>query len=81
MLNELVLHQVSAVHTAKLCKALGLDVNKALLTFPSLGNIGPASLPITLSKSIEQGRVKSGDRVGLLGIGSGLNCAMSEIRW
>ena len=46
-----------------------------------LGNIGPASLPITLSKSVEAGRVNGGDRVGLLGIGSGLNCAMSELRW
>ena len=81
VLNELILHQVSAVHTTKLCEALGLDPAKALLTFPMLGNIGPASLPITLSKSVEAGRVNSGDRVGLLGIGSGLNCAMSELRW
>ncbi len=80
-LNELILHQVSAVHTTKLCQFLGLDPRKALLTFPMLGNIGPASLPITLSKALEAGRISSGDRVGLLGIGSGLNCAMSEIRW
>ena len=60
VLDELVLHQVSAVHTAKLCQTLGLDDKKALLTFPTLGNIGPASLPITLSKAIEAGRVNSG---------------------
>ena len=81
VLDELVLHQVSAVHTAKMCEAVGLDAKKALLTFPTLGNIGPASLPITLSKSVEAGRIQSGTRIGLLGIGSGLNCAMSEVRW
>ena len=80
-LDELILHQVSAVHTAKLCQFLGLDHKKALLTFPMLGNIGPASLPITLSKAIEANRISFGQRVGLLGIGSGLNCAMSELKW
>lgn len=80
-LDELVLHQVSAVHTGKLCEALGLDVGNALLTFPELGNIGPASVPITLSKAVEAGRITRGSRVGLLGIGSGLNCSMAELVW
>ena len=53
-LDELILHQVSAVHTRKLCDALGLDSNKALLTFPEFGNIGPASVPFTLAKAVEQ---------------------------
>ena len=80
-LDELILHQVSAVHTAKLCETLGLNAKKALLTFPEFGNIGPASLPITLSKTVELGRVNPGARIGLLGIGSGLNCAMAELVW
>ncbi len=80
-LDEIVLHQVSAVHTAKLCHSLGLDPKKALLTFPEYGNIGPASVPFTLSKAVEAGRVVKGSRIGLLGIGSGLNCSMSELRW
>jgi 3-oxoacyl-[acyl-carrier-protein] synthase-3 len=40
-LDELVLHQVSQAHTASLIQALGLDANKALLTFPEFGNVGP----------------------------------------
>ncbi len=80
-LDHLVLHQVSAVHTRKLCLALGLDPEKALLTFPELGNVGPASVPITLSKLADSGAISAGQRVGLLGIGSGLNCAMAEIVW
>jgi len=27
------------------------------------------------------GRLKKGDRVALLGIGSGLNCSMAEVVW
>ena len=80
-LDHLVLHQVSAVHTRKLCLGLGLDPEKALLTFPELGNVGPAAVPITLSKLADSGAITRGQRVGLLGIGSGLNCAMAEIVW
>ena len=80
-LDELILHQVSQVHTASLIQALGLDHKKALLTFPEFGNVGPASVPITLRKAIEKGRVKEGTRCALMGIGSGLNCSMAEIVW
>ncbi len=80
-LAQFVLHQVSAVHTAKLIEVLGLDAAKVHAIYPEFGNIGPASLPITLAKAVEAGRVKAGDRVALMGIGSGLNCAMMEVVW
>ena len=80
-LDEIILHQVSQVHTASLIKALGLDPARALLTFPSLGNVGPASVPLTLRKAIELGRVKEGTRCALMGIGSGLNCTFAEVVW
>lgn len=81
VLDHLVLHQVSAVHTVKLCEMLGLDADKALLTFPELGNVGPASVPITLSKLAEAGTIAKGQRVALMGIGSGLNVSMMELVW
>ena len=49
--------------------------------FAEHGNIGPASVPIVLSKLKELGRLKKGDRIALLGIGSGLNCSMAEVVW
>ncbi|MDO5505199.1 MAG: 3-oxoacyl-ACP synthase III [Pseudoxanthomonas suwonensis] len=80
-LDEFVIHQVSKVHTASLVKALGIDPKKVMTIFGEHGNIGPASVPIVLSKLREMGRLKKGDRVALLGIGSGLNCTMSEVEW
>ena len=77
----LVLHQVSAVHTTKLIQCLELDDTKVHRIFPEFGNIGPAAIPITLAKAVDAGRVKKGDRVALMGIGSGLNCAMMEVIW
>lgn len=79
--DEFILHQVSGTHTASLSKVLGLDPAKILTTYQEFGNIGPASVPIVLSKSAEAGRLKPGMRVALMGIGSGLNCSMAEICW
>jgi len=80
-LDQFILHQVSAVHTAKLIALLALDDKKVFKTFPEYGNVGPAAIPITLSKAFEKGRIDKGDRVALMGIGSGLNCAMMEVLW
>ncbi len=81
LLDELVLHQVSKVHTETLAGVLGLDVDKILAIYPEYGNVGPASVPIALARSAEQGRLRPGARVALMGIGSGLNCAMAEVIW
>ena len=62
-------------------QAFGIDPKKVLTIFGEHGNIGPASVPIVLSKLRELGRLKKGDRVALLGIGSGLNCSMAEVVW
>lgn len=80
-LDQVVIHQVSKVHTEALVKLLGLDINKVHAIYPEMGNIGPASVPIVLAKAAELGRLNKGDRVALLGIGSGLNCSMAEITW
>ncbi|MHC9083651.1 3-oxoacyl-ACP synthase III [Luteimonas sp. RIT-PG2_3] len=80
-LDEFVIHQVSKVHTAAFTKAMGIDPKKVMTIFGEHGNIGPASVPIVLSKLREMGRLKKGDRVALLGIGSGLNCSMAEVVW
>ena len=80
-LDQFVIHQVSKVHTAAFTKAIGIDPKKVLTIFGEHGNIGPASVPIVLSKLREAGRLKKGDRVALLGIGSGLNCSMAEVVW
>jgi 3-oxoacyl-[acyl-carrier-protein] synthase-3 len=80
-LDQFVIHQVSKVHTESLVKLLGLDPEKVHAIYPEMGNIGPASVPIVLAKAVELGKIKTGDRVALLGIGSGLNCSMAEVVW
>ena len=77
--DRYVMHQVSAVHTTKLCELLGIDLEKVAQTFPLFGNMGPAAVPYTLSTIASD--IAEGERVLLTGIGSGLNCAGAELLW
>jgi len=76
-----VLHQVSKPHTEKLSEMLGLDPTKIYRLYPEYGNIGPAGVPIVLSKLEAEGHLATGQRIALMGIGSGLNCTMAEVVW
>ncbi len=78
-MDRYIIHQISQVHTTALCRTLGIDEARVPLTFPLYGNIGPASVPYTLAKEVQD--LKAGDRVLLMGIGSGLNASCTEIRW
>ena len=66
---------------ATLAKKLDLDLERAFLTYPELGNIGPAAVPMTLQMAVDAGRVRAGDRLALMGIGAGLSCMMMEVVW
>lgn len=79
--DEYCIHQVSQRHAAQLADNLEIDLEKALLIVDRFGNIGPASVPIVLSKAVDLGRIQKDDRVVLAGIGSGLNCTVGEIIW
>jgi acyl-CoA:acyl-CoA alkyltransferase len=74
-----IIHQVSQVHTDALCDRLGIDRARVPRTFPERGNIGPASVPFTLGAEVD--KLEDGDRVLLMGIGSGLNASCLEIVW
>ena len=78
-MDRYIVHQVSDVHTSAIVKATGMDKTKVPLTYPTLGNVGPASIPITLSQ--EAATLQPGNRVLLMGVGSGLNTAMMELVW
>lgn len=84
VLNELdavVVHQISKVHTEKMIKMFGLSEERVHRIFPEFGNIGPASVPMVLSMIAQEGKLNKGDRIALMGIGSGLNCSMAEVVW
>lgn len=74
-------HQVSQAHAQKLNDLIGIDWDRIYKLYPEYGNIGPAGIAIVLSKLEEEGRIQPGNRVAMMGIGSGLNCMMAEVVW
>lgn len=78
-MDKYITHQVSKIHTETIMEKAGIPKEKIPVTFPQLGNIGPAALPITLARDAKN--LSAGDRVLCLGVGSGINAAMLEIKW
>jgi len=74
-------HQVGKAHRRALLSHLEIEVEKNFSTFEYLGNIGSASLPVTMAIGIDQGRLQSGQKAAMLGIGSGIVCSMFGVEW
>lgn len=74
--ERVVTHQVGAAHRKLLLQTLGVDPARDFPTVATLGNVGSVSLPITYDLADRAGFLPAGARVALLGIGSGLHCAM-----
>jgi 3-oxoacyl-[acyl-carrier-protein] synthase-3 len=79
--DKVFTHQVGRAHRKLLFERLQLDPTRDFPTVEYLGNTGAAALPTALSLGIEQLRLNTGDRVALLGIGSGLNALMLGLQW
>jgi len=74
-------HQVGRAHHRLMLEALALDPAIDFPTFDWLGNTGSVALPTSAALGVECGRLQRGDRVGLLGIGSGINVVMLAVEW
>lgn len=74
-------HQVGTAHRRRLLETLGLCAEADFSTVQWLGNTGSVALPVTLALGAERGHLSPGDRVGLLGIGSGINCLLLAVDW
>jgi 3-oxoacyl-[acyl-carrier-protein] synthase-3 len=79
--DKIICHQVGASHQQAILKSIGIPATRDFTTFRYLGNIGTVSLMVTAALAEERGFLAPGDKVGFLGIGSGLNCLMLGIDW
>ena len=74
-------HQVGKAHEKLLFERLGLNMEKNFMTFSLLGNTGSVALPTAAAIGIDSGFARPGERIALLGIGSGINVVMLGIDW
>jgi acyl-CoA:acyl-CoA alkyltransferase len=71
-----VCHQVGTAHRRRMLERLAMPESTDYCSFPDLGNTGSVALPTALGQGLQSGFLTSGHRIGLLGIGSGLNSVM-----
>ncbi len=67
-------HQVGKAHAKLTLETLGLDAARDFPTVAYMGNTGSAALPGALAIGLRERKMAKGDRLALLGIGSGLSC-------
>jgi 3-oxoacyl-[acyl-carrier-protein] synthase-3 len=72
-LQLIVPHQASGNGMELVRRKLGIDSSKYMDILAKHGNMIAASIPLALHMAIEQGRVKRGDRVMLLGTSAGMS--------
>lgn len=79
--DRVICHQVGSGHQDEILKALQVPKERDYTTYRFLGNMGTAALPVTAAIAAERGVLKASQRVGFLGIGSGLTCLMMGLEW
>ncbi|MDR2613228.1 MAG: 3-oxoacyl-ACP synthase III [Deltaproteobacteria bacterium] len=79
LFDPVVSHQVSETNTRRFAEALGLPWERVVRTYPLYGNMGAAAVPFAFDMACEEGRLVPGGRCAMMGIGSGLSCAMLEV--
>ncbi|WP_010534763.1 3-oxoacyl-ACP synthase III [Brachybacterium squillarum] len=78
-IEHVIPHQVSMVYTRNFSTITGVGMDRIPVTFPDWGNIAAEAVPMTLAN--HQQNIQRGERVLLLGVGSGLNTAFMEVEW
>ena len=79
--KHIICHQVGIAHRNLMFEKLVLDLKTDHTTFDQYGNTGSAALPLTLIKASENRDFQKGDKIALLGIGSGLHSIMLGVEW
>ncbi|MCO8124135.1 3-oxoacyl-ACP synthase III [Stieleria sp. TO1_6] len=80
-IDRSICHQVGGRHRAAMLESMELPLDRDSITFPWLGNTGSVALPLTVAAAAARGELSGGDRVAMLGIGSGINSVMLASRW
>jgi 3-oxoacyl-(acyl-carrier-protein) synthase III len=79
--DRVVPHQVSARAVRRVADLIGIPFERCELTLPFVGNTAAASIPIALSLAVQEGRIRTSDRVLLVGGAAGFSAAAMPLIW
>jgi 3-oxoacyl-[acyl-carrier-protein] synthase-3 len=80
-IDLLVPHQANIRIIQSALERLDLTEDKAMINLDRYGNVSAASIPLALAEAAEEGRIKEGDCVVLVGFGGGLTWGASVLIW
>jgi len=80
-IDLMIPHQANARIIELAARQLGLPMEKVFVNIDKYGNTSAASIPIALTEAIEEGRVKEGDKLVLVGFGAGLTWASAVVQF
>jgi 3-oxoacyl-[acyl-carrier-protein] synthase-3 len=79
--NLVIMHQANLRINEAVQKRLGLPDEKVFNNIQKYGNTTAATIPMALHEAVLEGRVKRGDLLCFVGLGSGLNWGAVLYRW
>lgn len=79
--DHVFMHNIGRQNNDHLYETMGHDYAKSFHIYEHLGNLASASLPAALFTGVECKPVRSGEKIVLLGFGSGLNSMCFGIDW
>jgi 3-oxoacyl-[acyl-carrier-protein] synthase-3 len=80
-IDLLVPHQANIRIIQSALDRLGLPEEKCMVNLHKYGNVSAGSIPIALAEAVEEGRVKEGDCLVMVGFGGGLTWGASVLVW
>jgi 3-oxoacyl-[acyl-carrier-protein] synthase III len=79
-LDLIIPHQANLRIIEAAANLIKIPMDKFFVNLHKYGNTSAASIPLALVEAIQEGRVKSGDTVGMVAFGSGLSWAGAVVK-
>ena len=76
-----LLHQANLRIIDGACARLKLPPEKFPQNISEYGNMSAASIPVLLDEMIEDGRIKAGDVIMMIGFGAGMTAGCAVLKW
>lgn len=80
-IDLVVPHQANTRIIDGAVKRLKIAPEKVFVNIQKYGNTSAGSIPVALCEALEEGRIKKGDKVILVGFGSGLTWGAALLEW
>jgi 3-oxoacyl-[acyl-carrier-protein] synthase III len=80
-INLVIPHQANSRIIDYARRKLGISEDKVVVTIDHHGNTSSGSIPLALAEAVNDGRIKRGEKMLLVGFGAGMTAAAAVIEW